>query len=81
MEGADWQGDHLVLNEGQTNTLVLSQITWRKRTALPFKDDLVNIPVYFDRDQHRVLFSVNLEAGSDLTQGVVSQRGVCMRLR
>ena len=79
LEGAAWRDGRLALNDGQTVSLRTSQLTWRNRDEVQERADLVNLPVYLNRDRSHVLFSVDLLA-ERMSQAMIAQRGACLTL-
>jgi dynein heavy chain 1 len=76
LEGADWTGSGLTLNDGRAVSLGASQLTWRKTDTVNGENKTVNLPVYLNGDRADVLFAVDLV--SVLRQDAVAQRGVCL---
>lgn len=76
LEGADWSGSGLSLNDGRAVALGASQLTWRKTDMINERTKTVNLPVYLNGDRADVLFAVDLV--SVLGQDAVAQRGVCL---
>ena len=76
LEGADWSGSGLTLNDGRPVALGASQLNWRKTDAVNSDKKTVNLPVYLNGDRADVLFAVDLS--SSLGQDAVAQRGVCL---
>lgn len=76
LEGAAWDVDKLVLNDGQTVRLNASQIRWVQAEEST-RRDLVNLPVYLNDDRSDVLFTVDLPFDS-AASALVAMRAVCL---
>ena len=75
LEGAAWDTDKLVLNDGETVRLGPSQIRWvqSEETAA----SRVNLPVYLNSDRSDVMFTIDLPF--DAAAGaLVATRAVCL---
>lgn len=78
LEGAAWETDKLILNDGASVRLGSSQIRWVKATEGPSASTgMVNLPVYLNDDRSDVLFTVDLPfEGTDVE--MVAMRAVCL---
>ena len=76
LEGATWENEQLVLNEGDSVRLSSSQIRWIQGEDGPSKD-LVNLPVYLNNDRSDVLFTVDLPF-EGASGSLVATRAVCL---
>jgi dynein heavy chain 1 len=76
LEGADWTGSGLSLNDGRTVVVEASRLSWQRIDACKAASKSVNLPVYLNGDRLDVLFAVDLP--SNLSQAIVAQRGVCL---
>lgn len=76
LEGADWTGSGVSLNDGRSVPLKTSRLSWERIDACKLAAKAVNLPVYLNGDRLDVLFAVDLP--SDLSQATVAQRGVCL---
>ena len=76
LEGADWSGSGLTLNDGRPVAVGASQLSWRKTDTVNIDSKTVNIPVYLNGNRADVLFAADLV--SVLGQDTVAQRGVCL---
>ncbi|KAF8665172.1 hypothetical protein AX16_000636 [Volvariella volvacea WC 439] len=76
LEGANWDGDKLILNDGEGVRLNPSQIRWVQSDDSS-RENLVNLPVYLNNDRSDVLFTVDLPF--DVSAGtLVATRAVCL---
>ena len=76
IEGARWEADKLVLNNGDAVRLDPSQIRWVQSDE-DSRKGLVNLPVYLNGDRSDVLFTVDLPFSTS-TEALVSTRAVCL---
>ena len=76
LEGAAWENEQLVLNEGDSVRLRSSQIRWIQGEEGSSKD-LVNLPVYLNNDRSDVLFTVDLPF-EGASGSLVATRAVCL---
>lgn len=78
MEGANWSGDHLALNDGSTVRLSASQLRWvQQDPSKAGQRSLVNLPVYLNGDRSDVLFTVDLPF-QGAASSMASMRAVCL---
>lgn len=80
IEGAEWKGRHLAINDGESIPISSSQLRWvhagdENKTG---EDQIqVNLPVYLNSDRSDVLFTINLPfLANDAALSVV--RAVCL---
>lgn len=76
LEGASWDSNQLVLNDGQSVRLNPSQIRW-VQTDDTSNANLVNLPVYLNNDRRDVLFTVDLPF-DESAGALVAMRAVCL---
>lgn len=76
IEGSSWEGDRLVLNNGDAVRLDPSQIRWVQSDEDSQKG-VVNLPVYLNSDRSDVLFTVDLPFDTS-AEALVSMRAVCL---
>ena len=77
LEGASWATDNLILNDGESTRLNLSQLRWVQVGDESTQSALVTLPVYLNNDRSDILFTVRLPFdGGD--GRLVSMRGVCL---
>jgi dynein heavy chain 1 len=76
IEGASWEGDRLVLNNGDAVRLEPSQIRWVQSDDYA-RNGMVNLPVYLNSDRSDVLFTVDLPFDTT-AETLVSMRAVCL---
>ncbi|KIY66037.1 dynein heavy chain protein 1 [Cylindrobasidium torrendii FP15055 ss-10] len=77
IEGASWQSDKLVLNEGEVVRLGASQIRWVQTDGTSSPKGLSNLPIYLNGDRSDVLFTVDLPFDSSAGL-LVAMRAVCL---
>ena len=77
LEGASWVDDQLVLSQGESVRLNLSQVRWVQMDDVDSDATFANLPVYLNNDRSDVLFTVDLPFDK-VAGSLVSTRAVCL---
>lgn len=90
LQGANWTGSHLDLNDGSTVDLDKSSLIWTPKEALNHGQDgstqtsskadvRVPLSVYLNADRSVSLFTIHLPAVEGLKASMVAKRAVALR--
>lgn len=82
LQGAEWDGDRVRLNDGSLSNLGLCGLVWEPKKGGKEEEGKgkgVVISVYLNEDRSQALFATNLEFEDGVSKNTVAQRAVALR--
>jgi len=78
LEGAAWKNKSLSLTNDISQSLPLARFTWKLKSSEDTKGGKLALPAYLNDTRAEFLFSVDVDAPSDVPRTVWSQRSVAL---